>query len=55
MRDRTVKFIIKKNLDLDDLPLTSYDLDKHIERFIGNYLTDKLSEYVSQPMRWLPV
>ena len=48
------KIYHKKNLDLDDLPLTSYDLDKHIERFIGNYLTDKLSEYVSQPMRWLP-
>lgn len=48
------KIYHKKNLDLDDLPLTSYDLDKHIERFIGSYLTDKLSEYVSQPMRWLP-
>lgn len=48
------KIYHKINLDLESLPLTAYDLDEHIERSIGNYLTDKLSEYVSQPMRWLP-
>ncbi|MBF0328720.1 MAG: B12-binding domain-containing radical SAM protein [Nitrospirae bacterium] len=40
--------------DIEALPLTDYNLDPMIERFIGNYLTDKLSEYVRQPMRWLP-
>ena len=51
---RDSKIYHKKNLNFDSLPLTSYDLDNHIERFISNYLTDKLSQYVSQPMRWLP-
>ena len=41
-------------LNLDELPLTEYDIDEHIEQFMKGYLTDKLSEYVAQPMRWLP-
>ena len=41
-------------LNLETLPLPDYGIDKNIERFISNYLTDKLSEYVRQPMRWLP-
>ena len=44
----------KKILDLETLPLPDYDLDENIERSIDNYLTDKLSENVRQPMRWLP-
>ncbi len=44
----------KKMLNLETLPLPDYGIDKNIERFINNYLTDKLSEYVHQPMRWLP-
>lgn len=44
----------KKMLNLETLPLPDYGIDKNIERFISNYLTDKLSEYVRQPMRWLP-
>ncbi len=41
-------------LDLEALPLPDYDIDENKERFISGYLTDKLSEYVKQPMRWLP-
>lgn len=48
------KIFHKKILNIETLPLPDYDIDKGIERFIGNYLTDKLSEYVQQPMRWLP-
>lgn len=44
----------KKDIDLDSLPETDYSLDQNIERFITGYLTDKLSEVVKQPMRWLP-
>lgn len=48
------KILHKQTLDLDALPFPDYDTDENIERFINSYLTDKLSEYVSQPMRWLP-
>ncbi len=48
------KIFGKKMLNLETLPLPDYSLDKNIDRFIGSYLTDKLSEYVAQPMRWLP-
>jgi radical SAM superfamily enzyme YgiQ (UPF0313 family) len=34
--------------------MLDYETDEHIERFISSYLTDKLSEYIKQPMRWLP-
>ena len=44
----------KMMLDLDGLPMPDYETDENIERFISSYLTDKLSEYVKQPMRWLP-
>ncbi len=49
-----MKIFYKKMLDIESLPLPEYDLDENIERFITSYLTDKLSEYVTQPMRWLP-
>ncbi len=48
------KIFHKKILDLEALPMPDYDIDENIERFICSYLTDKLSRYVSQPMRWLP-
>jgi anaerobic magnesium-protoporphyrin IX monomethyl ester cyclase len=48
------KIFRKEILNLDTLPMPAYDLDENIERFITNYLTDKLSEFVKQPMRWLP-
>lgn len=41
-------------LDLNTLPEPEYSLDPSIERFISSYLTDTLSRYVKQPMRWLP-
>jgi len=44
----------KKTVNLDSLPVPAYDLDENIDRFISGYLTDKLSERVKQPMRWLP-
>lgn len=44
----------KKNLDIESLSRPEYSLDNNIEKFISGYLTDKLSEYVRQPMRWLP-
>lgn len=44
----------KQMLDIETLPLPDYSVDENIERFIVSYLTDKLSEYVKQPMRWLP-
>lgn len=44
----------KNILDLESLPFPDYGIDDNIERFITSYLTDKLSEYVKQPMRWLP-
>ncbi len=48
------KIFPQQILDMDALPLPGYDADPNIEYFIGNYLTDKLSEVVPQPMRWLP-
>lgn len=48
------KIFHKKILNPETFPLPDYNIDKTIERFITSYLTDKLSEYVKQPMRWLP-
>ncbi len=48
------RIFIRKMLDMEKLPAPDYSLDHNIERFITSYLTDKLSEYVRQPMRWLP-
>ncbi len=48
------KIFSSQILDMDKLPVPDYTLDDKIEGFINNYLTDKLSESVSQPMRWLP-
>ncbi|MCL7413901.1 MAG: B12-binding domain-containing radical SAM protein [ANME-2 cluster archaeon] len=53
-RTREDKIFNKKILDLDTLPVPDYSIDSNIERFITNYLTDTLSKYVKQPMRWLP-
>jgi radical SAM superfamily enzyme YgiQ (UPF0313 family) len=53
--DRCEKTIFhKKNVNIEALPLTDYELDESIDKFTDSYLTDKLSEYVRQPMRWLP-
>lgn len=52
---RPAERIFRKTiLDMETLPLPDYAIDGHIDRFLTNYLTDKLSEYVRQPMRWLP-
>jgi radical SAM superfamily enzyme YgiQ (UPF0313 family) len=51
---RLPKVLLKEILDLNTLPLPDYTLDPHYERFISGYLTDTLSAYVRQPMRWLP-
>jgi len=48
------KIFPKTILDMETLPLPDYGFEEHIERFINSYLTDKLSESVRQPMRWLP-
>ena len=53
-KQRDGKIFHQKITDLDGLPVPDYDLDKKIEFFISNYLTDKLSGSVQQPMRWLP-
>jgi radical SAM superfamily enzyme YgiQ (UPF0313 family) len=48
------KLFNKKIVNLETIPLPAYEIDANIERFINSYLTDKLSEYVRRPMRWLP-
>ncbi|MBN2655392.1 MAG: B12-binding domain-containing radical SAM protein, partial [Nitrospirae bacterium] len=48
------KIFGKKYLNLDSAPKIDYSVDENIQRFVSSYLTDKLSEYVCQPMRWLP-
>jgi radical SAM superfamily enzyme YgiQ (UPF0313 family) len=48
------KIFSKKFIDLNKLDLVDYSIDENIERFIRSYLTDHLSKYVTQPMRWLP-
>ena len=48
------KIFEKKIVNLENLPCLDYGIDENIERFISSYLTDKLSEYATQPMRWLP-
>jgi len=48
------KIFPKTILDLENLLLPDYSMDGKIEKFINNFLTDKLSDYVTQPMRWLP-
>jgi len=50
----TSKILDKEILDLNTLPIPEYSLDPFFERFITGYLTDTLSGYVRQPMRWLP-
>lgn len=44
----------KEIIELESLAVPDYSIDENIERYIGSYLTDKLSEYAKQPMRWLP-
>lgn len=51
---RPGKIFPKEMLDLDTLPAPDYSLDPSVERYISGYLTDTLSGYVRQPMRWLP-
>ena len=48
------KIFKKKFTDMDAHLVPDYSIDTDIERFISSYLTDKLSEVVQQPMRWLP-
>lgn len=48
------KIFRKVALDMETLPVPDYDMVEDIEFFINNFLTDKLSEVVPQPMRWLP-
>ena len=48
------KIFKKEILDIEKSTLPDYSIDSNIERFIGSYLTDKLSQFVKQPMRWLP-
>ena len=48
------KIFTRKMYDMESLPAPDYSLDHKIERFITSYLTDKLSQIVVQPMRWLP-
>jgi radical SAM superfamily enzyme YgiQ (UPF0313 family) len=48
------KLYEKKNLDLNLLPEPDYSLEPQIERFITNFLTDPLSQFVPHPIRWLP-
>jgi radical SAM superfamily enzyme YgiQ (UPF0313 family) len=50
--DKTV--FHKEILDIEKLAAPDYDLDGNIEAFVTSYLTDKLSQRVPQPMRWLP-
>jgi anaerobic magnesium-protoporphyrin IX monomethyl ester cyclase len=57
IRDRRTvnnKVFYKNILNIEDLPVPDYSLDINIEKYINNFLTDKLSEYARQPMRWLP-
>lgn len=48
------KIFPQEILDMESLPPPDYDTEPNIEHFIGNYLTDKLSEVIKRPMRWLP-
>jgi radical SAM superfamily enzyme YgiQ (UPF0313 family) len=48
------KIFQKKVIDLNSLPEPDYSLEPAVERFIAGYLTDTLSKYVKQPIRWLP-
>lgn len=48
------KIFKKEIVDLEALAEPDYFIEENIERFISSYLTDKLSESVRQPMRWLP-
>ena len=52
--ERKEKIFTKKIVDIEFLPTPEYNLDHNIEKFITSSLTDKLSEKVKQPMRWLP-
>ena len=44
----------RKYHDLENLALPDYGLVPVIEKYITNYLTDRLSAYVQRPIRWLP-
>lgn len=48
------KVFQQKIVELDRLPVPDYGIDRNIERYVCSYLTDKLSERIAQPMRWLP-
>lgn len=48
------KIFHKEILNLETLPLPAYSIDRKIETFINDFLTDKLSDLVVKPMRWLP-
>lgn len=48
------KIFYRKYLNLNTLPVPDYSQDADIEEFINNYLTDKLSECITKPIRWLP-
>jgi anaerobic magnesium-protoporphyrin IX monomethyl ester cyclase len=48
------RIFAKQILDMENLPLPDYTQEPDIERYINSHLTDKLSQYVQQPMRWLP-
>jgi radical SAM superfamily enzyme YgiQ (UPF0313 family) len=48
------KLLSREFLDLNTLPAPEYSLEPQIERFVSSYLTDTLSRYVKQPIRWLP-
>lgn len=48
------KILEAEKLDIETFPIPDYDVDDRIEQFITTYLTDKLSAYAKQPMRWLP-
>lgn len=53
-RKRDEKIFFKSVVDLETLPTPDYSIDHNVDGFINNFLTDPLSEYVVQPMRWLP-
>jgi len=48
------KIFQKRCVNLNKLPIPDYELDANIENHITTFLTDKLGEYVSHPIRWLP-
>ena len=51
IQDRIFK---KERLDLDSAATPDFRLDPNIEYFASGFLTDKCTEFIRQPMRWLP-